>query len=64
MVMTKDEDNIREEIDVDAATLSFQSKERRNVYLYLRLIFPEWMSIGERIMIICRVCRAREHGPF
>jgi predicted transcriptional regulator with HTH domain len=47
MVMTKDEDKIREEIDVDAATISFQSKERRNVYLYLRLTFPEWMSIGE-----------------
>jgi predicted transcriptional regulator with HTH domain len=36
-----------EEIIVDGASLSFQSEERRNVYLYLMLIYPAWVSVGE-----------------
>jgi predicted transcriptional regulator with HTH domain len=45
--MAKDEYIGREEIDVDAAGISFRSAERRNVYQYLGLIFPDWVSIGQ-----------------
>jgi len=35
-----------EEIIVDGASRSFQSEERRNVYQYITLIYPEWVSVG------------------
>ena len=47
MIAMKDDDKRREDIDIDATTFSFQSAERRNVYQYLRLTFPDWASIGD-----------------
>ena len=47
MIAMKDDDKRHEDIDIDATTFSFQSAERRNVYQYLRLTFPDWASIGD-----------------
>lgn len=36
-----------EEIDIEEVSLSFQSEERRKVYYFLMLIFPDRVTLTE-----------------
>lgn len=48
VAMKKKDKNLgREDGNDEELLLSLQSEERRKVYLYLRLIFPAWATIGE-----------------